>query len=200
MPRLSPSFAVAALALVVACSGGAYAAAKIGSAQIKDNSVQSRDVRNGTLTGRDVKDGSLTPADVRAGLPSTMSAGVVMGNGSYSSGCPQSFHFPAGHTPGSGASSMAAAGMVVPVALVARDLTVVTERPGAQFYLLVNGQRSALTCTTPASSTTGYRCSNTTARVRVPAGAVVALEQYRLISGGTSEPVPLAFGWRATTS
>lgn len=57
--RLSPSFVVAVLALVLAASGVGYAAGKIGSAQIKDNSVQSKDVRNGSLRGVDLKRGSL---------------------------------------------------------------------------------------------------------------------------------------------
>jgi len=57
--RLSPSFVIAVLALVLAASGVGYAAGKIGSAQIKDNSIQSKDVRNGTLRGADLKKGSL---------------------------------------------------------------------------------------------------------------------------------------------
>lgn len=57
--RISPSFVVAVLALVLAAGGVGYAAGKIGSAQIKDNSIQSRDVRNGSLRGVDLKPGSL---------------------------------------------------------------------------------------------------------------------------------------------
>ncbi len=61
-PRLSPSFVVAVLALVLAAGGVGYAAGKIGSAQIKDNSVQSRDIKNGTLTSKDVKKKSIKRA------------------------------------------------------------------------------------------------------------------------------------------
>lgn len=57
--RLSPSFVVAVLALVLAASGVGYAAGKIGSAQIKDNSIQSKDVRNGSLRGVDLRRGAL---------------------------------------------------------------------------------------------------------------------------------------------
>ncbi|WP_193611791.1 hypothetical protein [Nocardioides lijunqiniae] len=65
--RLTPSFVVAVLALVVATGGVGYAAGRIGSAQIKDNSVQSKDVRNNTLTSKDVRNKSLTGQDLREG-------------------------------------------------------------------------------------------------------------------------------------
>ena len=42
------------IALFVALGGGAYAALRIGSKQIVNNSVRSKDVRNRTLTGRDL--------------------------------------------------------------------------------------------------------------------------------------------------
>lgn len=63
-PRISPSFVVAVLALVLAAGGTGYAAGKITSAQIKDGTVQSRDVRDATLAGRDVKNGSLGRAEL----------------------------------------------------------------------------------------------------------------------------------------
>lgn len=60
-PRLpSPVVtAIAVLTLVLASGGVGYAAAQIGSAQIKDNSIQSVDVKNRTLTSADVKKKSL---------------------------------------------------------------------------------------------------------------------------------------------
>ena len=57
------------LALIVACSGTAYAAARIGSADIIDNSIQSVDVKDGALKQRD-----LAPArwrKVKAAPPAT---------------------------------------------------------------------------------------------------------------------------------
>jgi hypothetical protein len=48
------STVVAYLALFVALSGSAYAAVKIGSKQIKDNSVRSRDVKNKTIAVKDI--------------------------------------------------------------------------------------------------------------------------------------------------
>lgn len=65
--RLSPSFVVAVLALVLAAGGVGYAAGKIGSPQIKDNSAQSRDLKNNNLQGVDVKNRTLTNSDVQKG-------------------------------------------------------------------------------------------------------------------------------------
>ncbi|WP_205473956.1 hypothetical protein [Nocardioides sp. SYSU D00038] len=191
MAKITPSFVVASLALVVACTGGAYAATKIGSAQIKNNSIQSKDVRNRTLTGKDVKDGSLTRADVRAGLPATFAGDVVMGNGGFAFPTGLTYHFPSGNTPGTGVS-LQEAGMVVPVPVTARDLAV-TSMPGTRFAIVVNGEVSALSCVTG----TDGRCANRTARVHIPAGAAVAFQQYRDVGGGAGPIVPFAFGWRA---
>jgi hypothetical protein len=58
--RVTPSFVVAVLALVVACGGSAYAGVLIGSQQIKDNSVTSADIKNGTLKAKDLKKASVT--------------------------------------------------------------------------------------------------------------------------------------------
>jgi hypothetical protein len=64
-PRISPSFAIALLALLVALSGTAYAAVvlpknSVGSKQIKKSAVKSSDVRNDALTGADVRESTLT--------------------------------------------------------------------------------------------------------------------------------------------
>jgi hypothetical protein len=56
--------AVALLALFVALGGGAYAALRVGSRQIVDNSVRSKDVRNSTLLGRDIRQRSLRAGDI----------------------------------------------------------------------------------------------------------------------------------------
>ena len=58
-PRITPSFVVAVLALVVAAGGTGYAAGQITSSQIQDGTIQSRDVRNYGLTGLDGKTRSL---------------------------------------------------------------------------------------------------------------------------------------------
>jgi len=54
MRRPRHSTVVAYLALFVALSGSAYAAVKIGSKQIKDNSVRSRDIKNKTIAVKDI--------------------------------------------------------------------------------------------------------------------------------------------------
>jgi hypothetical protein len=59
MKRPNHATIVAYLALFTALGGSAYAAATIGSKEIKDNSIRSRDVRNQTLTGKDINERSL---------------------------------------------------------------------------------------------------------------------------------------------
>ena len=53
--RLNPSLLISMVALFVALGGVSYAAATIGSAEIKNNSVRSKDVKNGDLRGKDLK-------------------------------------------------------------------------------------------------------------------------------------------------
>jgi hypothetical protein len=67
MRKPSPSILVSVAALVVAMGGTSYAAVKIGSAQIVDNSVTTKDVKNQTLTTKDVKNGSLKAKDLKPG-------------------------------------------------------------------------------------------------------------------------------------
>ncbi|WP_183095790.1 hypothetical protein [Nocardioides stalactiti] len=59
--------ALGALALVVALSGTAYAAATIGTAEIIDESVRSIDIKNGNINGGDLLDDAVTGADIKNG-------------------------------------------------------------------------------------------------------------------------------------
>jgi hypothetical protein len=59
----TPSMAVSIVALVVAAGGVSYAAATIGSGDVKNNSLTGKDIKN--LTGKDVKNNSLRSPDVR---------------------------------------------------------------------------------------------------------------------------------------
>lgn len=62
---VSPSMAVACLALFVAMSGTAYAAATIGSPEVINNSLQSIDLKDGAaVKGVDVVNDTLTGSDV----------------------------------------------------------------------------------------------------------------------------------------
>jgi hypothetical protein len=67
--RRKPSHAtvVAYLALFVALGGSSYAAVKVGSKQIVNNSVASGDIRNNSLTTKDVHDRSLLAKDFKSG-------------------------------------------------------------------------------------------------------------------------------------
>jgi hypothetical protein len=53
--RINPSLPISMVALFVALGGVSYAAATIGSGQIVNNSVRSKDVKNGDLRGKDLK-------------------------------------------------------------------------------------------------------------------------------------------------
>ena len=63
----SPSMAVSIMALVVASTGTSYAAGLIGSDDIKNNSITTKDVKDGSLKGRDVKGSSIGSNKIRNG-------------------------------------------------------------------------------------------------------------------------------------
>lgn len=53
MRRISPSLVLSIVAIVLACSGGAYATTRITGAQIKNSSITGLDIRNRSLTSAD---------------------------------------------------------------------------------------------------------------------------------------------------
>ncbi|MEJ7833602.1 MAG: hypothetical protein WKF79_11855 [Nocardioides sp.] len=65
MKRPSPSMAVSILALVVAAGGTSYAAATIGTSDIKQQAVTSGKIKNDTIRSIDVKNRSLKSKDLR---------------------------------------------------------------------------------------------------------------------------------------
>lgn len=74
----SPAMVVALLALMVGLGGTSYAAAKIGSKDIKNDSILSKDIKNRTIKGKDVApdtlkswdiaDGTIQAKDIRPGV------------------------------------------------------------------------------------------------------------------------------------
>jgi hypothetical protein len=75
--RPSPAMVVALIALFVAMGGVGYAAATIGSAQIKNNSVRGKDLKNYSITGKDIKKdgiGGVTVMESRLGTVPTAGA------------------------------------------------------------------------------------------------------------------------------
>lgn len=66
--HLRPTYSgvVSTLALAVALSGTAYAAATLTGADVKDGSLTGRDVRNNSITSNDVRE--LTKKDLRPGV------------------------------------------------------------------------------------------------------------------------------------
>ena len=63
--RLSFANVVALIALFVALGGSAYAALRVGSKQIINNSVRSKDIRNGHVRTRDLKNNDVRSGDLR---------------------------------------------------------------------------------------------------------------------------------------
>ncbi len=65
-PRLTYANVASTLALVVATStGGAYAAAQIGSGDIKSNAVKSRHIASGNVKTPDLRNGAVTTGKLR---------------------------------------------------------------------------------------------------------------------------------------
>ena len=58
---------MATIAVFIALGGSSYAALKVTSANVRNNSLKSADVRNNTLKSVDVKDNSLLAKDFQAG-------------------------------------------------------------------------------------------------------------------------------------
>jgi hypothetical protein len=65
--RPSASMLVALLALFVALGGSSYAALRIGSAEIRDNSVRSKDLRNNGVRSKDLRNNDVRGGDIRTG-------------------------------------------------------------------------------------------------------------------------------------
>ncbi len=55
------------LARFVALGGSSYAALRVGSKQIVNNSIRSKDIRDNTVASKDVKNRSLVPKDFKLG-------------------------------------------------------------------------------------------------------------------------------------
>jgi hypothetical protein len=55
---------VALMALFVALGGSSYAALRVGSAQIVNNSVRSKDIRNNDVRSKDIRNGTVRGKDV----------------------------------------------------------------------------------------------------------------------------------------
>jgi hypothetical protein len=62
--RPSPAMVVALLALFVALGGSSYAALRIASAQIVNNSVRSKDIRNNDVLSKDIRNSTIRGADI----------------------------------------------------------------------------------------------------------------------------------------
>ena len=210
---------MATVAVFIALGGGAYAAATIGSAQIKNNSIRSKDIRNNAVAGGDVKNRSLSQRDFKPrslpagprgsrgapgppgprGAGGSAAASYVGGRSQFNHLGPAQYSLPTGESQMT--TTLADAEIVTPARrTVARDLFVSHSghEPAVKYTLMVNGVQSALTCTT----TTAGSCSNTANAVSLAPGSRIALRSEDLgphPGGGATYPISYRFGWRATT-
>src|SRR4051794_31613156 len=65
LKRLTYANVMSTVAVFTVLGGGAYAAATVGTGQIKNNSVRTQDVRNRSLRGRDLRRNTLGRREVR---------------------------------------------------------------------------------------------------------------------------------------
>jgi hypothetical protein len=206
---------VAYLALFVALGGTSYAAAKIGSKQIKNNSILSKDVKNKTLLGKDFKSGQLhagpagpTGATGARGVTGGRGLSGVAGSpaasfmgGRFEAGSNSGFFSPVGSSTLDGTSDNVA--ILSPArTVVARDLSVKElSRPAiaVRTYSLAvgDGTNTALSCV--VSDAIGVTtCSDTGHAASIPAGSRLSLHYQG--SGAQGGGIgTILFGWRATT-
>jgi len=65
--RPTPATVISCIALFVALGGTTYAAATIGSSQIKNNSIKSTDIKNNNIRSKDIRTGNVRSSDVKNG-------------------------------------------------------------------------------------------------------------------------------------
>jgi hypothetical protein len=75
--NLSAANVMAALALFISLSGTAWAAATIGTGDIRDGAIQSRDIGNGQVTQLDIKSGTVGLDELGAGAETALKAPAV---------------------------------------------------------------------------------------------------------------------------
>jgi hypothetical protein len=84
MPQITSgrlALATSSLALVVAVGGVGYAAATIGTADLKKNAVTSQKIKNNNVTGKDVKESSLAKVPSATNADTAANAAKVGGIG-----------------------------------------------------------------------------------------------------------------------
>ena len=70
--RPSPAMVVAIIALIVAISGSAYAAGKIGTRQIKKNAISTKKIKDDAVTGAKIANGAITGGKLASGAVGTV--------------------------------------------------------------------------------------------------------------------------------
>ena len=173
----SPATAVSLVALTVALGGTSYAAVKIGSDDIKNDSILSKDIKNRAIKGKDVAkdtlkswdiaDGSIQAKDVRPGtIPGATRWALVNAAGqieAQSGGFTVTAGYPALPSPGNGnvyinaGEDLTDNGIVASIALqntVDLDGDTITNgrAPGADSNPEFSGEISVSKCGLPGTN------------------------------------------------
>lgn len=133
--RPSPALVISCIALVVACSGTAFAATVISSSsQIKNGAVTGADIRNGTIRGADVAKGTIFQNRLSAGVVKKLKGGTAAAGGASTA-----YHAIRRSGPENQPANVGikvASLTVPPGSYVVTASTVMTALPGAQNPLL----------------------------------------------------------------
>jgi hypothetical protein len=144
-----------------------------------------------------------------AGAPGSPAASTLTGRtGNFFI---DAFAYPSGATPGTGFDAEGDASTLSPAQpIVGRDLFVKEDHLSTNplnprtYSLRVNGVDSPLSCTTTAGSTNpsgSLACSDATDAVTIAPGSTLSIHctMPPNSGGGAEPPIPIRFGWRATT-
>jgi hypothetical protein len=187
--RLTYANVISTIALFgVLAGGGAYAASKIGSHNIKRNAVRSRHIKNGQVRTQDVANDSLTGADIDESSLTGFGSGAVLSRIEDLGGAGTAYGTPAGVAPAH--SSEPPVEMILPAVYVpqlkATQLHVVlsdslSEPPGTSqtFTLRSNGNDTALSCTIEGAGVSGCNSPSNTV---VNLGSLILI---KIVSTGT---------------
>jgi hypothetical protein len=219
----SPATSLAFIALIVAFTGGAYAAKKIGTKQLKINAVTRAKIAPNAVNGTKVQDAGLSGADLgansvggaqinEAGLaginaaqlagtaPEAFGSGVVMGKIHLESGTLNQYASPAGLTDDTTINAVDRLFITVPNQIV-RDFTIVDQDlpgvPTANLDVRLHWQGNVIgSCSITSSQFPG--CSFSTDGVIGDVGVNSLVLELQASNGTFFNTDRLVFAYRLT--